>query len=94
MCSSPPSGYWLDQVIRRRLRQTGETASWDTLRQSLAGHQRLTATFRRADGRTLHRKATRAEPPQHAIYDALSVQKTIGNPPTGVCSATRTSRTS
>ena len=51
--------YQLVQVIRRRLRQTGETASWDTLRQSLEGHQRLTATFRRADGRTLHvRKAT------------------------------------
>ena len=64
--------YQLVQVIRRRLRQTGETASWDTLRQSLEGHQRLTATFRRADGRTLHvRKATRAEPPQHAIYDDL-----------------------
>ena len=96
--------YQLVQVIRRRLRQTGETASWDTLRQSLEGHQRLTATFRRADGRTLHvRKATRAEPPQHAIYDALSVSRTPNpeaskrpscNPPTGVCSATRTSRTS
>ena len=71
--------YQLVQVIRRRLRQTGETASWDTLRQSLEGHQRLTATFRRADGRTLHvRKATRAEPPQHAIYDALSVDPEPG----------------
>ena len=71
--------YQLVQVIRRRLRQTGETASWDTLRQSLEGHQRLTATFRRADGRTLHvRKATRAEPPQQAIYDALSVDPEPG----------------
>ena len=71
--------YQLVQVIRRRLRQTRETASWDTLRQSLEGHQRLTATFRRADGRTLHvRKATRAEPPQHAIYDALSVDPEPG----------------
>ena len=71
--------YQLVQVIRRRLRQTGETANWDTLRQSLEGHQRLTATFRRADGRTLHvRKATRAEPPQQAIYDALSVDPEPG----------------
>ena len=58
----------------RRLRQTGETACWDTLRRILEGHQRITATFRRDDGRTLHvRKATRAEPPQQALYDALGV---------------------
>ena len=44
--------YQLVQVIRRRLRQTGETASWDTLRQSLEGHQRLTRHLppRRWDG--------------------------------------------
>ena len=66
--------YQLVQVIRRRLRESGETASWTTLRRVLEGQQRVTATFRRADGRTLHvRKATRAEPPQQAIYDALGV---------------------
>ena len=32
-----------------------------------------TATFRRPDGRTLHRTATQAEPDQRAIYDALGV---------------------
>ena len=62
--------YQLVQVIRTRLRQTGENSSWTTLRRILEGQQRITATFRRADGRTLHvRKATRAEPPQQAIYD-------------------------
>ena len=66
--------YQLVQVIRRRLRQSAEHASWNTLRQTLEGHQRITATFRRADGRTLHvRKATHAEPPQRAIYDALAI---------------------
>ena len=71
--------YQLVQVIRRRLRQTGETASWDTVRRALEGHQRITATFGRADGRTLHvRKATRAEPPQQAIYDALGVDPEPG----------------
>ena len=66
-------------MIRRRLRQTGETASWDTVRRILEGHQRITATFRRDDGRTLHvRKATRAEPPQHAIYDALTLDPEPG----------------
>ena len=71
--------YQLVQVIRQRLRQHRESASWDTVRRILEGHQRITATFRRADGRTLHvRKATRAEPPQQAIYDALGVDPEPG----------------
>ena len=57
--------YQLVQVIRRRLRESGESASWITLRRILEGQQRITATFRRCVGRTLHvRKATRAEAPQ------------------------------
>ena len=64
----------LVQVIRIRLRQAGENASWTTLRRIVEGQQRITATFRRADGATLHvRKAPRAEPPQQAIYDALGI---------------------
>ena len=73
--------YQLVQVIRRRLRESGETASWTTLRRILEGQQRITATFRRSDRRTLHvRKATRAEAPQQALYDALGV----GSAPGGV----------
>ena len=73
--------YQLVQVIRTRLRQGGENASWTTLRRIVEGQQRITATFRRADGATLHvRKATRAEPPQQAIYDALG----IGSAPGGI----------
>ena len=74
--------YQLVQVIRRRrLRESAETARWVTLRRVLEGQQRVTATFRRADGRTLHvRKATRAETPQQAIYDALGV----GSAPGGI----------
>ena len=69
----------LVQVIRRRLRQTGQCASWTTLRRILEGQQRITATFRRADGRTLHvRKATRAEPSQQAIYEALGINHAPG----------------
>ena len=71
--------YQLVQVIRTRLRQAGENASWTTLRRILEGQQRITATFRRADGRTVHvRKATRAEPPQQAIYDALGIESAPG----------------
>ena len=71
--------YQLVQVLRRRLREAGERASWNTLRRLLEGQQRVTATFRRADRRTLHvRKATRAEPPQQAIYDALGIDPAPG----------------
>jgi len=72
--------YQLVQLIRTRLRQAGEHASWTTLRSILEGHQRVTAVFQRADGRTLHvRKATRAEPPQQAIYDALGINSAPGD---------------
>ena len=57
--------YQLAQVIRTRLRAHGEHASWSTLRRILEGQQRVTATFRRPDGRTLHvRTATQPEPEQ------------------------------
>ena len=65
--------------FRLRLRQTGQCASWTTLRQTLEGQQRITATFRQADGRTLHvRKATRAEPSRQAIYEALGINHAPG----------------
>ena len=71
--------YQLVQVLRTRLQQRGERASWTTLRRRLAGQQRVTAVFRREDGRTLHvRKATQAEPGQQAIYDALGVSSAPG----------------
>ena len=66
--------YQLVQIIRTRLRGHGNPASWTTLRRILDGQQRVTATFRRPDGRTLHvRTATQAEPDQRDIYDALGV---------------------
>ena len=71
--------YQLVQVLRRRLRQTGQCARWTTLRRTLEGQQRITATFRQADGRTLHvRKTTRAEPSQQAIYEALGIDHAPG----------------
>ena len=38
------------QIVRKRLAAAGDRASWTTLRNILAGQQRVTATFRRADG--------------------------------------------
>ena len=66
--------YQLMQVIRRRLREQRENRSWSCLREILAGQQRVTVSFRRAAGSTLHvRKATVAVPEQRALYDALGV---------------------
>ena len=71
--------YQLVQTIRRRLGEHGERASWASLRRILEGQQRITATFRRKDGRTLHvRKPTRAEPRQRAIYQALAADPVPG----------------
>lgn len=71
--------YQLVQTIRRRLAEHGESQSWAGLRSILEGQQRVTATFRRKDGRTLHvRKATRAEPSQRAIYQALGADPAPG----------------
>ena len=71
--------YQLVQTIRRRLAEHGENASWTTLRRILQGQHRVTASFRRKDGHTLHvRKATRAEQPQLKIYTALDLHPAPG----------------
>ena len=71
--------YQFVQLIRRRLRAQGIHDRWSTLRERLAGQCRVTTTFRRADGRTLHvRKATRAEPAQLAIIQALGSDPSPG----------------
>jgi transposase len=71
--------YQCVQLIRRRLREQGMDERWSTLRDTLASQRRVTATFQRADGRTLHvRKATRAEPDARAIYQALNLNPAPG----------------
>jgi hypothetical protein len=71
--------YQLVQTIRRKLEAAGETLSWSRLREILSVQQRVTATFRQRDGRTLHvRKATVAEPALRRIYDALGIDAAPG----------------
>ena len=71
--------YQLVQTIRKRLGEHGERQSWAGLRHILEGQLRVTATFRRKDRSTLHvRKATRAEPQQHAIYQTLGIDPAPG----------------
>jgi transposase len=71
--------YQFVQIIRRHLKDRGIQGRWSTLRDMLASQCRVTATFKRADGRTLHvRKTTRAEPQALAIYQALNLNPAPG----------------
>ena len=77
--------YQAVQVIRQKLKSCNINDSWATLRKIFSRQQRVTATFKQKDGRTLHvRKTTIAEPKLQKLYDALEIsaspagtQKTI-----------------
>jgi hypothetical protein len=67
------------QVLRRSLLAQGIDSGWPALCQTLSGHCRVTTSLRLGDGRTLHvRQATRAEPEQLAIYQALGIDPAAG----------------
>ena len=71
--------YQAVQAIRKKLKERGITTSWAGLRGILSVQQRVTASFRQRDGRTLHiRKATTAEPKLKNIYDALGISAEPG----------------
>ncbi len=71
--------YQLVQTIRRKLELAGDPVSWTRLREILSVQQRVTATFRQRDGRTLHvRKATTAEPALRRIYELLGIEVSPG----------------
>jgi len=66
--------YHLVHAIRLQLKACGIHLSWDGIRRELDGQDRVTVELKREDGRTMHvRKATRAEPRQQLIYDALGI---------------------
>jgi transposase len=71
--------YQAVQAIRRKLKSQGITASWTTLRETLSVQQRVTASFKQRDGRTLNiRKATVAEKGLQDIYEKLGISATPG----------------
>lgn len=71
--------YHLVHVIRTQLKEKGIHDSWQTIRHKLENQQRITASFQRENGKAIHiRKATRAEPQQKAIYDALGISSQPG----------------
>lgn len=66
--------YHLVHTVRYQLKARGIHLSWRRLRQELDGRDRVTIEMKRTDGKTLHvRKATRSEPRQQVIYDALEI---------------------
>lgn len=71
--------YQFVQIIRRHLHEHGITDSWRSLRERMASQCRITATFRRADGGTLHvRKTTQPEAKQKPVYQALDIDPLPG----------------
>jgi hypothetical protein len=71
--------YQCVQLLRRQLKAKGIEASWGSLRETLSVQRRVTASFKRKDGGTLHvRKATQPEPRLKAIYAALDIDPLPG----------------
>lgn len=71
--------YHLVHTIRFQLKACGIHLSWESVRQALAGQVRITVELKRADGKTVHvRKASRPEPRQQVIYDALGISDRPG----------------
>jgi len=84
--------YHLVHTLRLQLKAQGIHLSWESLRTQLAGQDRVTVVLHRDDGQIYHiRKATRPEPHQQVLYNALGVahlpgktEKTLIDPRTTV----------
>ena len=71
--------YHLVHTLRSQLKACGIHWSWEGLRRELNGQDRVTVELKRQDGKTVHvRKATRPEPRQQVIYDALGISTRPG----------------
>jgi len=71
--------YHLVHTLRLQLKAQGINLSWDSLRDQLDGQQRVTVVLHREDGKICHlRKATRPEPHQLLLYNALGLPSMPG----------------
>jgi transposase len=71
--------YHLVHTLRFQLKAHDIHLSWESLRRQLDGQDRVTAVLRREDGKIYHiRKATRPEPRQQVIVDALGLSHNPG----------------
>jgi len=78
--------YQAVQILRRKLKAQGINESWMTLREIFSVQQRVTATFKQKDGRTLHvRKATIAEPKLTRLYEVLELSAFPGGVRKMIC---------
>ena len=77
--------YHIVHTIRFQLKAREIDLSWASLRRRLGTQQRVSVELKRADGRTIHvRRATRPEPRQQVIYDALGIDPRPGRTETTV----------
>ena len=66
--------YHLVHSLRIRLKAQGIHLSWESLRHQFAGQERVTVVLHRDDGQIYHlRQATRPEPHQQVLYNALGL---------------------
>lgn len=71
--------YHFVHSIRLQLKAHGIDDDWNSLRETLAGQQRITTTLQRRDGRAVHvRKATRPEPAQQKLLISLNLSPNPG----------------
>ena len=71
--------YHLVHTVRLRLKGKGIHDSWGTLRRALRTQMRITTTMRTKAGKVLHiRKASRPDPWQAEIYNALGLTHNPG----------------
>ncbi|MGH8847031.1 MAG: IS1634 family transposase [Polaromonas sp.] len=71
--------YHFVHTLRLQLKDRGIDDSWQTLRETLATQQRVTATLQRRDGRAVHvRKATRPEPHHQKVNEILGLAPNPG----------------
>ena len=79
MTRSGVLAYHFVHTLRLQLKAQGNDDNWQTLRQTFATQQRVTATLQRRDGRAVHvRKATRPEPRQQKINRVLGLSPNPG----------------
>lgn len=71
--------YHILHTIRFKLRQEGICYDWETIRNLLSTHVRITTSMKTKDGKMIHiRKSCQAEPFHKKIYDALKLPSQPG----------------
>ena len=67
--------YQAIQVLRQRMKAAGENMSWNSVRRILRHLSRVTTTFKRKDGRTMHVRTTnKPEEVQAALYHEMGIK--------------------